>query len=153
MSGKEKAVEKLLWFSGESPEGRPYWETADAAWAKDFSRFRLTEKGPGEDVGTTSTCRGDWSDRRTASASPWSKIMRSSITMQARSRRHLTAFLRNSLPVCEEKGFSSSLLFLGEVFVKIDCAVFTEVCPSLRHDPCFDFFVCCPHEKWSRPRS
>ena len=70
------------------------WESTDAAWAKDFSRFRLAGDEPGEDVGT---CSGDWSDRRTAFASPWSKIMRSSITMHARSRRHLTAFLCNSL--------------------------------------------------------
>ena len=72
VSGKEKAVEKLVWFSGESPEGHPYWESGDAAWAKDLSRFRLAGEEPGEDVGR---CCGDLSDRRTASASPWSKII------------------------------------------------------------------------------
>ena len=67
--------------------------------------------------------------------------------MHARSRQHLPAFLQNSLYV------GTSLLFLGGVFVKIDCAVFMAVCSSLRHDPCIDFFVCSINEKWSRPRS
>ena len=59
VSGKEKAVEKLVWFSGESPEGRrnvdplegpPYWEGSldFAAWASFASMLRKTGRVVGE---------------------------------------------------------------------------------------------------------
>ena len=66
VSGKEKAVEKLVWFSGESPEGRrdvdslegpPYWEGSldFAAWASFASMLRKTGRVVGE-VGLSSGC-------------------------------------------------------------------------------------------------
>ena len=66
VSGKEKAVEKLVWFSGESPEGRrnvdplegpPYWEGSldFAGWASFASMLRKTGRVVGE-VGLSSGC-------------------------------------------------------------------------------------------------